>query len=94
MNSYSNSKENLSYLVFTKLNLVHRLLAGCWGRNGNYKMDYHNRNHSEEYELPLFDLSTIAKSTNNFSVVSKIGEGGYGPVYKVITYSFAVVYMK
>ncbi|XP_069148839.1 G-type lectin S-receptor-like serine/threonine-protein kinase At4g27290 isoform X3 [Solanum lycopersicum] len=55
---------------------------GCFGRNGNYKMDYLNGNLSEEYELPLFDLSTIAKSTNNFSGTSKIGEGGYGPVYK------------
>lgn len=84
----SNSKENRSCLVFAKLNLVHRgLLAGCFGRNGNYKMDYLNGNLSEEYELPLFDLSTIAKSTNNFSGTSKIGEGGYGPVYKVITCS-------
>ncbi|MCD9640325.1 hypothetical protein HAX54_025601 [Datura stramonium] len=55
---------------------------GCWGCHGNYKMDYHNGNHSEEFELPLFDLSRIAKSTNNFSLVRKIGEGGYGPVYK------------
>lgn len=72
-------------LVFAKLNSVHWSLAGFWGCNGNYKMDYHNGNRSEEFELPLFDLSTIAKSTYNFSEESKIGEGGYGPVYKVTT---------
>ncbi|KAI3962707.1 hypothetical protein MKW92_012921 [Papaver armeniacum] len=36
----------------------------------------------EELELPLFDLSTLETSTNNFSHTNKIGEGGYGPVYK------------
>ncbi|XP_058073090.1 G-type lectin S-receptor-like serine/threonine-protein kinase At1g11300 [Magnolia sinica] len=33
-------------------------------------------------ELPLFDLSKIAVATNNFSNANKIGEGGFGPVYK------------
>ncbi|MCD7470323.1 hypothetical protein HAX54_010060 [Datura stramonium] len=33
-------------------------------------------------ELPLFQLSTITRATNNFSVNNKIGEGGFGPVYK------------
>ncbi|XP_059279488.1 G-type lectin S-receptor-like serine/threonine-protein kinase At4g27290 isoform X1 [Lycium ferocissimum] len=36
----------------------------------------------EEFELPLFQLSTITRATNNFSVNNKIGEGGFGPVYK------------
>ncbi|KAK7257273.1 hypothetical protein RIF29_31124 [Crotalaria pallida] len=33
-------------------------------------------------ELPLFDLSTIIAATNNFFIKNKIGEGGFGPVYK------------
>ncbi|TMX04646.1 hypothetical protein EJD97_006172 [Solanum chilense] len=36
----------------------------------------------EDFELPLFPLSTITRATNNFSVNNKIGEGGFGPVYK------------
>ncbi|XP_048131106.1 G-type lectin S-receptor-like serine/threonine-protein kinase At4g27290 [Rhodamnia argentea] len=36
----------------------------------------------EDLELPLFDLSTIAMATNNFSTDNKLGEGGFGPVYK------------
>ena len=30
-----------------------------------------------------FDLSTILSATNNFSDENKLGEGGFGPVYKV-----------
>ncbi|KAK6142261.1 hypothetical protein DH2020_022609 [Rehmannia glutinosa] len=36
----------------------------------------------DELELPFFDLATIATATNNFSRENKIGEGGFGPVYK------------
>ncbi|KAF8025806.1 hypothetical protein BT93_F2591 [Corymbia citriodora subsp. variegata] len=36
----------------------------------------------EDLELPLFDLSTIATATNYFSTDNKLGEGGFGPVYK------------
>ncbi|KAI3962710.1 hypothetical protein MKW92_012924 [Papaver armeniacum] len=35
-----------------------------------------------DLDLPLFDLITIQSATNNFSHTNKIGEGGYGPVYK------------
>uniref|UniRef100_M1BNW4 non-specific serine/threonine protein kinase n=1 Tax=Solanum tuberosum TaxID=4113 RepID=M1BNW4_SOLTU len=46
-------------------------------------MDY-SGSCAEELEIPLFDLSTIMKATNNFSIDRKIGEGGFGPVYKGI----------
>ncbi|KAA8523039.1 hypothetical protein F0562_009462 [Nyssa sinensis] len=35
------------------------------------------------HELPLLSFSCIAAATNNFSLVNKLGEGGFGPVYKV-----------
>ncbi|XP_020095150.1 cysteine-rich repeat secretory protein 38-like [Ananas comosus] len=35
-------------------------------------------------EFSLFDFATLVNSTNNFSIESKLGEGGFGPVYKVI----------
>nr|GMD99504.1 G-type lectin S-receptor-like serine/threonine-protein kinase At4g27290 [Ipomoea batatas] len=38
----------------------------------------------EWLELPLFDLSTISRATNNFSENNKLGEGGFGAVYKGI----------
>ncbi|XP_040361747.1 G-type lectin S-receptor-like serine/threonine-protein kinase At1g11410 [Rosa chinensis] len=37
-------------------------------------------------ELLLFHLNTIANATNNFSIENKLGEGGFGPVYKGILY--------
>ncbi|XP_072956363.1 cysteine-rich receptor-like protein kinase 15 [Typha angustifolia] len=33
-------------------------------------------------ESLLFDLGTIRAATNNFSEANKLGEGGFGPVYK------------
>nr|XP_016465025.1 PREDICTED: G-type lectin S-receptor-like serine/threonine-protein kinase At4g27290 isoform X1 [Nicotiana tabacum] len=46
------------------------------------KNDNSNQSHSEDFELPLFDLFTLTKATDNFSFVNKIGEGGFGQVYK------------
>ncbi|XP_077220110.1 receptor-like serine/threonine-protein kinase SD1-8 isoform X2 [Tasmannia lanceolata] len=36
----------------------------------------------EDVELPFFDLVTVASATNNFSDTNKLGQGGFGPVYK------------
>ncbi|XVF04051.1 hypothetical protein REPUB_Repub05bG0047700 [Reevesia pubescens] len=36
----------------------------------------------EDLELPVIDFATIAKATNNFSSNNKLGQGGFGPVYK------------
>ncbi|KAJ4726197.1 receptor kinase 3 [Melia azedarach] len=36
----------------------------------------------EEMELPIFNWTTIANATDNFSDENKLGEGGFGPVYK------------
>lgn len=43
-----------------------------------------NEGKQEDLELPFFDLATLVKATNNFSIENKLGEGGFGPVYKVI----------
>lgn len=37
-----------------------------------------------DLDLPVFDLGTIFSATDKFSSGNKIGEGGFGPVYKVI----------
>jgi hypothetical protein len=43
----------------------------------------------EEYEIgidvPYFHLESILAATDSFSDAKKLGEGGYGPVYKVIS---------
>nr|CAB3458179.1 unnamed protein product [Digitaria exilis] len=34
-------------------------------------------------EFSQYDYSDIKEATNNFSVDNKLGQGGFGPVYKV-----------
>ena len=34
-------------------------------------------------ELLIFDLITIYNATDNFAINNKLGEGGFGSVYKV-----------
>ncbi|EYU27867.1 hypothetical protein MIMGU_mgv1a020672mg, partial [Erythranthe guttata] len=36
----------------------------------------------EDLGLPLFDFLTVSAATDEFSFSNKIGEGGFGPVYK------------
>ncbi|XP_062008420.1 G-type lectin S-receptor-like serine/threonine-protein kinase At4g27290 isoform X1 [Rosa rugosa] len=36
----------------------------------------------EDLELPIFNISSIARATDNFSDDMKLGEGGFGPVYR------------
>ncbi|XP_020250185.1 receptor-like serine/threonine-protein kinase SD1-8 isoform X4 [Asparagus officinalis] len=37
----------------------------------------------DDMELPFFELVEIEAATNNFSNENKLGEGGFGPVYKM-----------
>jgi hypothetical protein len=37
----------------------------------------------DDLDLPLFDLAVILAATDNFAAESKLGEGGFGPVYLV-----------
>ncbi|XP_052206368.1 G-type lectin S-receptor-like serine/threonine-protein kinase At4g27290 isoform X4 [Diospyros lotus] len=41
-----------------------------------------SKSHKEDLQLPSFDLTTIVDATDNFSLHNKLGEGGFGPVYK------------
>ncbi|KAK9107006.1 hypothetical protein Syun_023017 [Stephania yunnanensis] len=35
-----------------------------------------------DVDLPLFSLASVSSATNNFSEANKLGQGGFGPVYK------------
>ncbi|KAI7739625.1 hypothetical protein M8C21_001581, partial [Ambrosia artemisiifolia] len=52
------------------------------GRVHDFNEDTIGDGPEEDVDLPSFSLSTIFKSTNNFSTSNKLGEGGFGPVYK------------
>jgi len=43
-----------------------------------------DNNENEDIDIPIFDLSIIANATNDFSIDNKLGQGGFGPVYKVL----------
>jgi hypothetical protein len=34
-------------------------------------------------EFTIYDISQVLEATNNFSESNKLGQGGFGPVYKV-----------
>ena len=38
----------------------------------------------EVQELPQFNVEKLAKATNNFHLSNKVGQGGFGPVYRVM----------
>lgn len=40
----------------------------------------------ENIDSILFDFNSIKVATNNFSSINKLGEGGFGPVYKVLLF--------
>ncbi|XP_028066713.1 G-type lectin S-receptor-like serine/threonine-protein kinase At4g27290 isoform X2 [Camellia sinensis] len=49
---------------------------------GHPEQGYYKESKNEDIELPLFHLVTITKATDNFAIDNKLGEGGFGPVYK------------
>ena len=49
----------------------------------NVMIDQNIEGQSEDLGVPFFSLTTIATATNNFSSNKKLGEGGFGLVYKV-----------
>jgi len=40
-------------------------------------------NNTDDLELPLMEFEEVAMATNNFSNANKLGQGGFGIVYKV-----------
>ncbi len=42
-------------------------------------------------DLAFFNLSTIFAATDNFSQANKIGQGGFGSVYKVVSNSLSTI---
>lgn len=62
-------------------------------------MIYEGTTYEEEAEIKIdesfsFDLSTLRAATNNFSTDNKLGEGGFGPVYKVTVNQYICFYSK
>ncbi|KAI3520122.1 hypothetical protein L1887_09346 [Cichorium endivia] len=93
----SNKKQTITIIVSTSLVLVLACLIialyAAWRKKKRSHErrevsmqapveNYTNESRNKDTELSAFSLSTIAKSTNDFSLNNKLGEGGFGPVYK------------
>ncbi|KAI3758085.1 hypothetical protein L6452_05633 [Arctium lappa] len=84
----NNKKRMIIAFVSTSIFLVLVGLFLAMHARNKKKRSYMNRQDSVnegrkgDAELPSFSLSKIAKSTSNFSITNKLGEGGFGPVYK------------
>ena len=46
----------------------------------------------ENVDAPFFDTESIIAATRDFSDANKLGQGGYGPVYKVLAEIFGPPY--
>ncbi|XP_075667614.1 G-type lectin S-receptor-like serine/threonine-protein kinase At1g67520 [Castanea sativa] len=46
------------------------------------KVKKQNKDGQASHELQIFSFESISVATNNFSIENKLGEGGFGPVYK------------
>nr|KAJ0217268.1 hypothetical protein LSAT_V11C300118530 [Lactuca sativa] len=59
------------------------------GRNVRYLVDPGILSAEERkgIDVPFIEFKTILSATDNFSLANKLGQGGFGPVYKVTTRS-------
>ncbi|KAK8485009.1 hypothetical protein V6N12_019897 [Hibiscus sabdariffa] len=72
--------------------LLGLLLVVCYIRGTRRKLedevedknleDKENKDENEDMELAVFEFDTIIQATDTFSFRNKLGEGGFGPVYK------------
>jgi len=54
--------------------------------SGRFKED-----NAQAIDIPFFHLESILGATNNFANANKLGQGGFGPVYKVIKNFFTLM---
>jgi len=92
------SGTKLKYYFFTSAKLMHSLqskrkksikafqLFNKIGTSEDHTSDSIIRTLSQVklQELLLFDFAKLAIATNNFHSSNKLGQGGFGPVYKVL----------
>ncbi|KAG2689715.1 hypothetical protein I3843_09G150500 [Carya illinoinensis] len=61
------------------IRMAKKELAACLNHPHRYLME---ETQEEDLELALFNLKTVLAATDEFSFRNKIGQGGFGPVYK------------
>ncbi|GAA0185903.1 transmembrane signal receptor [Lithospermum erythrorhizon] len=81
---YSDQKLFLRVSASDSVCLLAVVLFFSWRRKTRHKGGQQGSEvtEKENLELPLFNIVTVTKATQSFSNANKIGEGGFGPVYK------------
>lgn len=69
----------MTYLIGKQEEDMHELLT-LEGYTETYEND---KGGAKNHDLRLFAYASIVAATHNFSSNYKLGEGGFGPVYKV-----------
>ncbi|XP_022717010.1 G-type lectin S-receptor-like serine/threonine-protein kinase At4g27290 [Durio zibethinus] len=88
-----NSKVKLPIIIATVIAMLLGLLVVvCYVRKRRKKLkgntkdrnvnEKENQGQNEDMDIAVFEFGTIAQATDTFSFNNKIGEGGFGPVYK------------
>ena len=77
-------KKLIPLVSFLRQGLFLYLCSGNSEILGQQKL-FHEQNSPKAQEYPYISLASIHAATNKFSDSNKLGEGGFGPVYKVIT---------
>lgn len=49
--------------------------------------DPNSEGNEDNVDVTFFELSTVVAATDNFSSINKLGQGGFGQVYKVINFT-------
>ncbi|KAB1202884.1 hypothetical protein CJ030_MR8G027821 [Morella rubra] len=93
LESVDGRKKKIAAIVVASVAVVSGLLlGGCYifrsrknakeAAEKSEKLGQGRDGQEEDMELPILNLSTITRATDGFSFDNKLGEGGFGPVYK------------
>ncbi|KAL4274849.1 hypothetical protein AHAS_Ahas20G0048300 [Arachis hypogaea] len=69
-------------ITLSALVLVLGVVAICYLRKKRQQSSRGDERNMDDLKLPMFDFDTLMMATNNFSEDNKLGEGGFGSVYK------------
>ncbi|KAB1202885.1 hypothetical protein CJ030_MR8G027820 [Morella rubra] len=93
LESADGRKKKIAAIVVASVAVVSGLLlGGCYvfrsrknakeAAEKSEKLGQGRDGQEEDMELPILNLSIIARAIDGFSLDNKLGEGGFGPVYK------------